>query len=340
MPNIRSTGLALLAAALALAPSAAAQVRLNGYFSVDYLQGGSDGPWAKGTAEKAQAGLILAGEWSPQFGYTLELRTRENRTFEIEQAWAGWTWSNEFRVKAGVFLVPFGKYNESDRPFQTLLVEAPTIYAESHPPNWREVGLEVEGSLLGFRYAAYIGNGLAESESLRAGQQFADNNKNKGWGGRLSTSLGQAFEAGVSYYRGKADAENARALTLLGADLGWSTENIHCLAEYTRADIDNPPDFSRGRAEGWFVLLGLNFSPIEPVLSYQTSKISDPFHGLGWTGTTGPGAGLDGDHNRWTVGLNYSLHTNILLKLEYDILKDKKAASTDKVLRVQAAVHF
>lgn len=340
MPVLRSTGSALLAAALALASPAAAQVRLNGYFSADYLQGESDGSRAKVTTGKAQAGLILAGEWSPQFGYTLEFRTRDNRTLEIEQAWAGWTGSDEFRAKAGVFLVPFGKYNEADRPFQTLLVDAPYVYAESHPPNWREVGLEVEGSLLGFRYAVYIGNGLAEAESFRAGQQFADNNENKGWGGRLSTSLGQAFEAGVSYYRGKADIENSRDLTLLGADLGWSTQNIHCLAEYTRTDIDNPPDFPRGRAEGWFVLLGLNFGSIEPVLSYQTSRIRDPFHGPGWAGTTDSGAGLDGNRNRWTVGLNYSLQANILLKLEYDIRKDEKTETADKVLRVQAAVHF
>jgi hypothetical protein len=332
---------ALAAAFLMLAPGpATAQVRLNGYFAAEYLQGRSQSPWSVGTFGGVQAGLIISGEWSQQFGYTLELRARGIDQPQVEQAWASWIWSQAFQAKLGVYLVPFGRYNVAERPFQTLLIDAPYGVAETRPRSWRDIGAMAEGDLGFVRYAAFIGNGLAEASSPADGQQWRDNNKNKGWGGRLSFPISQELDLGVSYYTGKQDAAGDRRLRLLGADAGWTTANILCQAEYTRADIDNPSGFAAGRVEGWFVLLGLTFGSFRPAASYQTSKADDPFHGAGWTDPLLAGEGSSWDHSRWTLGLSYALHPNVQIKVEYDWQKEKGPALDDNVLRVQAAIHF
>jgi len=325
---------------LLLSGAAAAQVRLNGYFSSDYTQALNKSSGRGSSFGNPAAGLILSGEWTPQFNYVLELRTGVEWKPEIEQAFAGWAYSDAFRVRLGLFLVPFGRTNEANRPYQTMLVAFPYPYGESHPSSWREIGAMVEGRTGILRYAAYIGNGLAEAATLADGQQFGDNNKNKGFGLRASLTLSQEFEVAGSYYRGKQDAANTRNLVLYGIDAAWVTKNVRCTAEYTRADVDNPASFARGRAEGWNVQLGLNFGQLTPVASYSKSKTSDPFHGLGWTGVDVAGAGILANHDRWAIGATYALHTNILLKLEYDIQKDTIVGRKDNVLRVQAAVHF
>ena len=326
--------LVLLAAALP------GQIRLNGYFSSDYTQalGKSSGRWS--SFNNPAAGLIVSGEWTPQFDYVLEMRTGADWKPEIEQAWAGWNYSEAFRIRLGLFLVPFGRMNEANRPYQTLLVAYPYPYGEAFPASWREIGAMVEGRTGIFRFAAYIGNGLAEADTPADGQQFSDNNKNKAFGLRAALSLSQELEIGGSYYRGRQDAADSRSLVLYGADAAWVTKNVRCTAEYTRADIDNPASFARGRAEGWNVQLGLNFGQLTPLVAYAKSKADDPFHGLGWTSAGAAGAGILSNHNRWALGASYALHTNILLKLEYDIQKDTLLGRKDNVLRVQAAVHF
>ena len=332
--------IAFAALLIGLAASAGAQVRLAGYFSADYTQPTGKSSGRAGSFENPAAGLILSGDWAPQFNYALELRTGADWKPEIEQAWAGWTGSELFRARMGLFLVPFGRYNEANRPFQTMLAAFPYPYGEAHPASWREIGAVLEGRYGLLRYAAYIGNGLGEASVLAAGQQFRDNNKNKGLGLRISLSLSQELEVAGSYYRGKQDAANERNLTLLGGDLAWVTKNVRFTAEYTRADTVNPSPFAAGRAEGWFIQLGLNFGSLTPVIAYQKSKSDDPFHGLGWTSAAAAGAGVLADHNRWALGATYALNAAILLKFEYDIQKDILLDRKDNVLRVQAAVHF
>jgi len=91
---------------------------------------------------------------------------------EIEQAWMGWTYSAAFRVRLGLFLVPFGRMNEANRPYQTMLVAFPYPYGEVFPASWREIGAMLEGQTGIFRYSAYIGNGLAEADTTASGQQI------------------------------------------------------------------------------------------------------------------------------------------------------------------------
>lgn len=339
---------ALAAAAIAalLPAGAAAQVQLNGYLAAEYLRGQSQSAWSTPTFGGIQAGLILSNGPSATgaasaFGYCLEIRSRGLAAPEIEQAWAGFSWSGYVQARAGVYLVPFGRYNTADRPHETFLIDAPYGTVEARPRSWRDIGLMVQGDVKFLRYAAFIGNGLAEADSPAGGQQWRDNNADKGWGGRLDLPISRELDAAVSYYQGSLDGAGERRLRILGADAGWSTQNILAQAEYTRTDIDNPAGFVPGRIEGWYVLLGLSLGSFRPSASYQTSQGEDAFHGSGWAvDPPAAGEGLSWNHSRWTLGLAYALAAGIQIKLEYDWQKEKGAALKDNVLRVQAAAQF
>jgi hypothetical protein len=319
---------------------AAAQVHINGYFSADYVQGQRQSSFSLGSFQGAQAGLVLSGEWAPRFAYALEIRSRDVAKFEIEQAWLSFLWSEAVHVKVGLYLVPFGKYNESARPFQTRLVQPPLPVDDVFPSSWRDIGVLIEGKSEFLVYSAYLGNGLAEAGDLRSGQQFMDNNRDKGRGGRIGLLLSQALEAGVSYYSGKIDAENKRGLTLKGVDVTWSDARLHLTGEYVRAEIENPAPFAKGTAEGWFALGSFDIGSLSPFVAYQKIDYADPFHGAGFAGPLTAGMGVFDKRSLWALGLVATLHPNVLLKFEYDLNKESGLEVKNNVLRAQAAVHF
>lgn len=330
---------ALILLGLLVVP-AAAQVRINGYFSLDYGHGQAQSALAHGSFHEPQGGLALSGEWSPRFAYTLEVRSRDVARFEIEQAWAGFRWSEAVQIKVGLYLVPFGKYNPSARPFQTRLVQPPLPNSEVFPSSWRDIGLLVEGKSGFLVYSAYLGNGLAEGENLRAGQQFLDNNRDKGRGGRVGFLLSDAFEVGLSYYSGRIDTENNRGLTLKGVDLTWSDARLRLSGEYIKAEIENPAPFSRGTAEGWFALGSFDIGSLSPFVAYQKYDYEDAFHGPGFAGPLTAGQGLFDKRSLLGFGLIVTVHPNILLKFEYDLYNESDLELKNNVFRAQAAVHF
>jgi hypothetical protein len=331
--------LGLIGVALLVCPSSA-QLRTNGYFSLSYLQGQRQSPFAQGSFQDVQAGLIFSGDFAPRFSYVLEIRSKDISRFEIEQAWAGFLASEAFQARVGLFLVPFGRYNESNRAFQTRLVEVPLPAGEIYPASWREIGIITLGKTKTLTYAAYLGNGLAEGGNLASGQQFRDNNPDKGRGGRVSVLLGRSTEIGVSYYSGKIDSENMRGISMLGADAAWSSQDINISGEYIKAEIENPAPYAKGRAEGFYVLGTVRFGSVAPLIAYQKSRYEDAFHGVGQTGTLSPGPGIFENRSLWAIGLTAALHPNVLLKAEYDFTKDANRALKYNVFRAQAAVHF
>ena len=328
-----------LLAAVVLRP-APAQLRINGYFSLDAVQGPERLPAKAWSIENLRGGLAFSGEWSPGFTTMIEPMLDPAGRFGLRQAWAGLTLSPAIAVKAGLFLVPFGKANAARRPFETRWISDLDPVGAAFPLDWREMGILAEGRFGNFNFAAFAGNGPAEAEDFGGGQQFHDNNGNKGWGGRLGALLSRSFEIGASYYAGRPDAAGERKLRLAGADAAWTTQNIRATAEYVKTTLENPAPFANGKAEGFFVLLELPFDRLAPLASYRRLRYEDPFHGPGFAGPDIPGAGILVDRTSWAFGLAYTLNANLLVKIEYRRRRDDGSAGWDSALSAQAAVHF
>jgi len=322
-----------------LACSLPLQGELSGYLSFDFVKGQTDSFASEGTFQKALIGLLFFGDLTPNLDYFAEARFKDETRLEMEQALLRIRPSRTFSLKLGLFLVPFGRYNTSNRPHQTVLVNPPLPVANFYPLSWRDIGLLVEGRWRGFFYSAYLGNGLGEGQNLSAGQQFRDNNKDKGKGVRGGLSLSQEFEAGFSYYQGRYDAKNERSLILKGVDLSWVAEGVYLLAEYTQAEISNPPGIDRGKAEGYFIQASFDMGLLRPVGSYQKLNYRDVFHGQEFLPDLG-GEGIDEDRSRWTLGIVYTATANTFFKIEYEWNREKEIEVKNNLFLFQVALSF
>lgn len=311
----------------------------NGYLSFEYSRKYRNAEIKTGTFQNIQIGLIFSGALSPDIGYLTELRLRDGK-IEAEQALLRFFSSESFRLKLGLYLVPFGKYNQYGRPHETLLIHTPLNIAHSFPSSWRDIGLVIEGRTGSFEYVLFAGNGLSEGMNLNEEQQFIDNNANKGIGGRISWFLGQSFEVAYSYYKGKFDSANERKTVLQCIDMTWSTEDLKVQGEYTRGGVENPSGFSKGKTDGYFIQASFPLQKIHPVVSYQKLNYSDAFHGQGFVSPSVPGMGILFNQSRWAFGVVFVPYPNVLIKLEYDLNKDETIGLKKSALTLQAALSF
>jgi hypothetical protein len=316
------------------------QLVINGYFSVDYQDGQNESDYPYGTFQNPKLGLIFSGVLAAKVDYIAEVVLQQDAQVDLNQLLLGFSLSDAFNFNLGLYLVPFGKYNENSRAHQTFLIEPPMNVKYFYPAMWRDIGVQVSGTVAGLLYSVYIGNGLAENGRLHEGQQFKDNNRDRGLGGRVAWNIDQKFEIGYSYYRGKYDDNNSRNLVLQCVDVSFISENYQLIGEYTWADNANPADFENGSGKGYFALLTFNIQGLWPVASYQHYDYKDPFHGEGFYSPLLPGFGIDEERERWALGLVYILSQTAFFKLEYQFNKEKGVERKNDMLLVQVAVSF
>jgi hypothetical protein len=318
--------------------------RTYGYLSFEYVKGQGQSDLAAGSFRNSQFGLIFSNEITAKVDYVAEIRFREESRIELEQAWVGLNLSGLLNFKLGLYIVPFGKYNQVNRPHQTMLINTPLVVDKMFPSSWRDIGVKLEGKTGSIFYSAYLGNGLYESEDLGESQQFEDNNQDKARGARLGAALSESLEVAFSYYRGKYDEENERDLILQGIDLVWLSEGYQILSEYLRGTLQNPENFSEGKVEGYYIQVASESGKLRPVLSYQRLKYDDPFHGQGFISqgliNPVPGAGISEEKKRWTLGLVYFVSGTVFLKFEYDINREKDPEIKYNSYSFQACLSF
>lgn len=316
-----------------------AQTKISGFIALDYYKDQAS-VLTGGTFRNGQAGLIFSGILTANVNWLSEIRMKADSDFSLNQAWIQLASSSYIKPKLGLYLVPFGIFNQSSRPHQTALIDFPLPVQFFYPRDWRDLGLVLEGRFFGLNYSAYAGNGTRESEYLSGGQQFEDQNSNKSLGLRLNLPVDQGLDVSYSLYRGKYDSEDARFLLMHAVSGGWTTEGFQITGEYYWANLDNPDGYDSGDAEGYYVQLMMNLGGFRPVGSYQSLVYADPFHGPGFSSQPQPGAGVDLNESRWILGLNYILSEKALLKLEYQFNNNQPGEEEGRVLLFQAALSF
>lgn len=337
MNRIRSVA-ACAAFLLAFAVPVPGQVKYGGYLSLEYINGGAATPYSRGRIDNLLAGFMASGSMAGKVAFTLEARTGnvpepgtdQSWSFELDQAWVGFGPSKAVTVKAGLFIVPFGIYNQSSRPHETSLIEVPLNLEYLYPRTWRDIGVVAEGRTGFLSYSAYLSQGLGEFERIGSGQQFRDNNTDWAWGGRIGFDIGDSGRAGVSYYKGKYDEMELHDLILEGVDLSWVSGQWAIRGEYTKSIIENPQPFERGRSEGFYIWMGMVAEDFQPYGSYQQVEVDDPFRG----------EGIVLDQSRWTAGLRYVMSSTLFVKVEYVWNTEKVPIPGNDRFQVQAALSF
>ncbi len=123
--------------------------------------------------------------------------------FQLEEAWASYTVSDAFIVKAGIFLAPFGSFNViQDKSPTYISVRPPMIYDDDfrnrNPVHIipEKCNLEVSGKLINkkvkLEYYVYAGNGLGTDNSS------LDADLSKAFGTRITFNYNEDLKIGFS----------------------------------------------------------------------------------------------------------------------------------------------
>ncbi len=319
----------LLALTVGLAAQTMPEDMIHGHLSFSFLKGQKGGAFSGGSFADLGAGLLLSGHFTPQVQFRLEIRSRGEARFGLEEALLGLDLSKAISAQLGMYLVPFGRYNRQNRPQEQMLVRAPLVVEAAYPSSWRDIGLLVTGQISFLNYAACLGNGLGADENGAPAQQFADNNSPKGSAGRLGINWGRDVETAFSYARQVFDGAAGRTALLWAADGAWVTDNYELRGEYIRSEYDRPSDVGGAmKTEGWYVSLAFNYQTLWPIVSYQRLSL-DP-----------AAEGVAAKKARWTVGLVWRLRPTILFKAEYDWNREPGHEIKDDLLSIQMALSF
>lgn len=315
-------------------------VEVGGYSAGEYAKSQAEGDVPDGTFRNPLMGLFLYGVPAARISFQTEIAFVGGDRFDLNQAWLGIQAADYLNLKLGLYVVPFGRFNEHSRPHEMDTINLPLNFAYLFPKLWRDIGVTASGNISGLQYAAYLGNGLAESAFLDGGQQFRDNNRHKAWGGRLEWVLEEGFAVGYSYYQGKYDIADSRKQIMQAATAAWTTSDFYVRFEYNHARMEAWEGYGEGKAWGYTAQTAMVLRGFRPVVSYQRVFTDDTFHGSGFAGPDLPGEGFFLDRTRWALGAVLILAPNVFLKLEYDVNREKDLEIKNDGYVFQIAVGF
>jgi hypothetical protein len=217
---------------------------------------------------------ILSVRMADELSGELELEFEHGGAgINIEYAMIDWTplGSRALVVRAGKFLVPFGRFNEQLHPsFRWAQIDRPLMMAEIVPVEWSDVGLQVRGEVkhdaIALAYTVFAGNGLdehpgatAETDEGALGfiaglrSNLADSNLDKGIGARAEVKVAhgetRVVSVGVSGYTGRTspagDPDGPERLTMADVDLQLRLGGLIVNAEAAQS-------FFGSKAHGYF----------------------------------------------------------------------------------------
>ncbi len=315
---------------------------LGGYLYTEYFQS----PQKVKNYDLHYLAVHLAGWAGEQVEYLGEFEFehggRGDNAF-IEQAWMDYWFLPNIGLRIGAMLTPFNRFDEIHDPLSNPLVTRPQMARELGVSAWKEVGADLHGYLrlgenLLMDFDLYTINGLGSGANLRGSRQYRDNNEDKAFGTRVSVVVANAYEFGLSGYRGAWDDEGEYELRMLGAHARLRTPLADLHAEYTSARSENPEPAGDGEMSGYFIQVVRELHPrVRIVGRYGELDYLDPGNELGRDPAKG-----DKDLSELTLGLSFSPHPDVVFKLEYSLNGEGgRAEEVDNdQLGLQAAISF
>lgn len=314
-------------------------VSLNGYATNEYLsyQNGVN------TFSNHYFNLIASAEISPRIFAEIQMEYEYGgSSVNARYAQIDYKISDMFIVRSGKFLVPAGEFNEYLYPeYLSKIVSRAFVNREIIPVSWEEVGVQLRGelkihgdsSLVKPFYAIYVVNGLKsanpQNTSIRdmRGNVLDTLSGGLAYGGNIGAEIGKYFNIQFNYYKGDYNPAGDANLAIYGTSLAFDNGKfsfygeLHAAnQEFTVNGVEN--DLSK---YGFYAQLAYKYNKIEPVLRYDQIRLD----------------GLDTeDRDRITLGLNYHLYQNAVLKVNYELISNKGVDVENNLFSVQLAVGF
>ena len=243
---------------------------------------------------------------------------------ELEQAYVEYDYSDTITTKTGLFLIPVGIINETHEPPTFYGVERNGVEKNIIPATWWEAGVAGNFKLApGLAIDAAVTSGLkvGSDYKIRGGRQKVSNAsaENLAYTGRVKYTAipGLELAATLQYQTDLTQSaigiDDASAI-LFQAHAIYQVDNFTVRALYATWDIDGDEAKALGRDEqtGWY---------IEP--SYMFNEEVGAFARYAEYNNE---AGLSSSDavESTSVGINYYLHENVVLKADIEELGGSK----------------
>jgi len=239
---------------------------------------------------------------------------------ELEQAYVEIDINEATSSKVGLFLIPVGIINETHEPPVFYGVERNGVEKNIIPATWWEAGVAFNYKPTGglsIDGAATSGLSVGDDYKIRGGRQKVAKAtaENLAYTGRVKYTAitGLELAATVQYQtditQGKDGVDTADA-TLLEAHAIYQVQDFTVRALYARWDIDGDEAKALGRDEqtGWYVEPSYRFNEKVGVFA----RYAEYDNNAGNSDSTAV--------ESTSVGVNYYLHENVVLKADYEDL--------------------
>ena len=279
---------------------------IGGYVEGNTNYFSEDGVIEGFSMELRRYNLFIYSSISRRIKFLSELEF-EHGTKEIalETAQIDFAFNTGFNLRGGVILPQIGIFNSNHDSPNWEFIDRPLSSTELIPSTLSEVGFGVYGKLLKgnsiVSYNLYVTNGIGDGlvlnenarTSIASGKSLEmfeeDNNGIPMLNGRVSFTLRNKGEVGISYYGGtynsfQIDGESIdkkRGLHITAIDVCTNVKKLETQGEFVIARIDVPENLSELYGEyqiGGF--LDLVYPIIsKPILNYEKAQILLSFRG-------------------------------------------------------------
>ncbi|PCI41987.1 MAG: hypothetical protein COB51_13535 [Moraxellaceae bacterium] len=309
---------------------------MNGYFSFEYEKNVAGKPEGdtNGSFDLDLFDLVINFNASDKLRIATDLTWEHGTATEegfgnvaIEYAFAEYSFSPLFKLRAGKMFTNFGIYNEihTAKP-ATLSVKEPLSTNKNNKmgsefrfyPRWN-VGVAAVGDFVwfdkDFDYVVQLSNG----DDGETNPFEEDSNTSKALGGRVRVEFLDNLQLGASFYRDHINAEYddgdvvARArIASYGVQANWSMfESIHAEFEYVAGTVkrDDTEKISRN---AFTVMLSVEVT--DTITPYLRVEVLEPD-----TDTS------DDEGVLSIIGVNWQIASNAYLKFELDDMNTEDA---------------
>ena len=289
--------------------------------------------------------LRFVGEVEIEHGLVEGLE--ESGELEIEQAYLDFRLKPQVNFRAGMLLAPVGIINERHEPPAFFGVERPFVDTVIIPTTWFDAGAGVHGTLGGgWQYRAYLmapldateitaEDGLAEAKQ----QGFRSNVRNIAGTGRLEYVGYPGLTVGTSFWRGETSFNFKRVESHVGLiefDGRYHRGSLGVRGEFAQVYVDGADainDFQQRTT-------GINPNIARQMRGFYVEPSVRPLSKLKYdigaflryenfdTQFRMPAGVLplkQFDRSAWVVGASYYPDPDVVLKIDYTILRNRSA---------------
>ena len=257
---------------------------------------------------------------------------------ELEQAFIEWQADSTNALYAGVVLVPVGMLNETHEPPTFFGVERDSVHSDIIPTTWWEAGIGARGELNeGMGYDLFFHSGLevpvtgSSAFKIRSGRQkVAEAVANRPaitgrlrYSGMPGLNLTAAAQYQADITQGQRETTNGGGFdtdaTLINFTADYRSGGAGLKAMYAQWDIDGGPAgqgaASVGKEEQWGYFIEPSYRWTVPGANGDgTFGVFARYYAL----DSAAGDNTDSEEQGVTVGFNYWIHPDVVLKMDYD----------------------